>query len=81
MYSAVCNVTPRKDFSLKIVFDTGEVKIPDMKPYPDFGVFRRISTYENFANVRAAFDTVEWGEGADLDPEFVCQKSEAAPSA
>ncbi len=77
MYSAICEVTPLKDFSLRIVFDTGEIKILDMKPYLNFGVFKKISTYENFTNVRVAFDTIEWGGGVDLDPEFVYQKSTA----
>ena len=42
-----------------------------MKPHLGFGVFRRIADYEQFKTVRVSFDTVEWDQGVDLDPEFV----------
>jgi hypothetical protein len=69
-------VTPNEDFSLYIVFDTGEKRLLDMKPYLDFGVFKRLRDYEKFKSARVAFDTIEWDEGADLDPEFIFEKSE-----
>jgi hypothetical protein len=31
--------------------------------------------YEKFRRVRVSFDTIEWDEGVDLDPEFVYKKS------
>jgi len=46
-----------------------------MKPYLDFGVFRRLQSQEFFNQVRISFDTLEWPAGIDLDPEFVYQKS------
>lgn len=77
MYPAVCEVTSHEDFSLSIVLDNGEKRLLDMKPYLNFGVFRKIRNYEKFKRVRVAFDTIEWGEGVDLDPEFIYAKSEA----
>ena len=75
MYPAVCEVTSQKDFSLIIVLDNGEKRTLDMKPYLDFGVFKKIRDYEKFKRVRVAFDTIEWDEGIDLDPEFIYAKS------
>jgi len=75
MYSAVCEVVPHEDFSLSIVLATGENRILDMKPYLDFGVFKRIRDYDSFKCVRVAFDTIEWDAGVDLDPEFINEKS------
>jgi len=75
MYPAVCEVTSQKDFSLIIVLDNGERRTLDMKPYLDFGVFKKIRDYEKFKRVRVAFDTIEWDEGIDLDPEFIYAKS------
>ena len=37
----------------------------------------KIREYEKFKRVRVAFDTIEWDEDIDLDPEFICAKSEA----
>jgi hypothetical protein len=55
-----------------------------MKPFLDFGVFRRLKDRGAFGRVRVAFDTVEWDAGIDLDPEFVyekCQRKSAQHSA
>jgi hypothetical protein len=46
-----------------------------MKPYLDFGVFKRLRDYEKFKRARVAFDTIEWDEGMDFDPEFIYKKS------
>jgi hypothetical protein len=75
MYPAVREVIPNEDFSLNLVLDNGEKRLLDMKPYLDFGVFKKIQSYEAFKRARVAFDTVEWDEGVDLDPEFVYEKS------
>ena len=45
-----------------------------MKPYLDFGVFRKIKDPEIFETVHVSFDTIAWKSGADLDPEFVYDK-------
>ncbi|MBL0174153.1 MAG: DUF2442 domain-containing protein [Ignavibacteria bacterium] len=71
MPPAVTSVVARDDFTLHVVFENGESGVLDMKPYLDFGVFRSIGTLAAFKSVRVAFDTVEWGNGIDLDPEFV----------
>ncbi|MDM8548189.1 DUF2442 domain-containing protein [Candidatus Venteria ishoeyi] len=75
MYPSVKTVTPKEDYILYITFNNNESGILDMKPYLAFGIFKRIENYNNFRNVRVAFDTIEWSSvGVDLDPEFVYQK-------
>ncbi len=74
MYQAIVRVHPNDDFSLSVVFEDGAEGILDMKPYLDFGVFKKIKDLDQFRPVRIAFDTVEWECGADLDPEFVRAK-------
>ncbi len=71
MVPSVVSVVPNKDYTLSIAFDDGKEGTLDMKPYLDFGVFKRIKDYERFVRVRVAFDTIEWDCGVDLDPEFV----------
>ena len=41
MYPAVREVISHEDFSLMVVLDTGERRLLDMKPYLDFGVFKK----------------------------------------
>ena len=74
MHPSVTNVTPSDDYTLRIDFDNGERGTLDMKPYLDFGVFRRLKDRNTFERVRVSFDTVEWDSGIDLDPEFVYDK-------
>jgi hypothetical protein len=59
---------------LSIDFDNGERGTLDLKPFLDFGVFRRLKEYGAFQRVRVAFDTIAWDSGVDLDPEFVYEK-------
>ena len=74
MYPSVVKVVPNDDFTLGVAFDNGEEGILDMKPYLDFGVFRKIRDHEHFKHVRVAFDTIQWDCEVDLDPEFVYAK-------
>ena len=81
MYPSVTCVTPNEDFTLTVVFDTGEVGLLDMKPHLGFGVFQQLADYGRFSQVRVSFDTVEWNCGVDLDPEFVYAKCELTAEA
>ena len=75
MYPAVREVIPNEDFSLNVILENGGKRLLDMKPYLDFGVFKKLREYEKFKRARVAFDTIEWDEGVNLDPEFVYEKS------
>jgi hypothetical protein len=74
MYPCVIRVVPQEDFSLQITFDNGVEGVLDIKPYLDFGIFKRLKDKESFKRVSVAFDTVEWECGVDLDPEFIFNK-------
>jgi len=74
MYPSVKEVIPGEDYVLSVVFENGENGHLDMKPFLDFGIFRRIKDYEVFRRVRVVFDTIEWDCGVDLDPEYVYTK-------
>ena len=74
MHPAVVSVACKEDYILSIVFDNGECGLLDMKPYLNLGVFKKIQDPSVFETVYVSFDTVAWESGADLDPEFVCEK-------
>jgi hypothetical protein len=76
MYPSVKKVAPSEDYLLLIDFDNGESGILDMKPFLDFGVFRKLKEPNAFNRVRVSFDTIEWDSGVDLDPEFVYNNSQ-----
>lgn len=77
MYPSVKQVKPEQNYLLSILFENGEKGILDMKRFLHFGIFKRLKDEAIFKEVRVSFDTIEWGDGIDLDPEFIyreCKK-------
>jgi hypothetical protein len=71
MYPAVAAVEPTSDYRLVLTFDTGERRVFDVRPLLTVGRFASLTSPGAFARVRVAFDTVEWENGLDLDPEYL----------
>jgi hypothetical protein len=46
-----------------------------MTPYLDKGIFAELKDSTLFNTVKVNFDTVEWANEADLDPEFLYEES------
>lgn len=46
-----------------------------MKPYLDKGLFKDLKDEKIFKSVRVSFDTIEWINGLDIDPEFLYKNS------
>lgn len=65
------------DYTLILTFDNDEVKVFDMKPYLNLGVFKELKDLKVFKKVRMSFDTVEWPNEIDLDPEILYSESKA----
>ena len=71
VYPAITSVEDKGDYTLSVFFDNGENGLLDMKPYLNFGVFKKIQDPGIFKSARVSFDTISWETGADLAPEFV----------
>jgi len=71
MYPAVNKVIPREDYTLLLTFSNGECKIFDMKPFLNTGIFKELKNANEFRNVRVSFDSIEWGNEADMDPHVL----------
>jgi len=75
MYLAVIEVEPLEDYQLLLTFENGEKRIFDMKPYLDKGIFQELKDKKKFKTVRVSFDSIEWANQADIDPEILYEKS------
>ena len=75
MYLAVKEVKPLNDYKLKLTFESGEKLLFDMKPYLNKGIYRELKDINKFKTVRLSFDSIEWCNQADVDPEFLYEKS------
>ena len=78
MHPAVISVKCEDDYILSVDFDNGESGLLDMKPYLNFGVFKKIKDPDIFRTVHVSFDAIAWESGADIDPEFVYEKCRIA---
>lgn len=75
MYLAVKDVKPIDDYKLLLTFDDESIKLFDMKPFLDKGVFKDLQDESLFKTVRVSFDSIEWSNGADVDPETLYEDS------
>ena len=75
MYLSVIDVKPLKDYKLLLKFENNEEKVFDITPYLEIGKFKELKDTKLFNSVKVSFDTIEWSNGLDLDPELLYEKS------
>ena len=71
MYLAIKNVEPLINYNLILTFENGEKRQFDMKPLLDNGIFKDLKDLSMFRTVKISFDTIQWDNEADLDPEYL----------
>ncbi len=64
----VLKVTPLDNYTLHIVYETGECRIFDVKPYISGEWYGELSNKDVFKTVRPCGTTVEWEDGQDIAP-------------
>ncbi len=75
MYKKIINVSPFPDYKLLVTFETKEIRLLDMKPYLDKGIFTELQDIDLFDSAHVSLDTIEWSNQANIDPEFVYSES------
>ena len=71
----IVKVKPLEDYKLELVFDNNEIKIKDMKPYLNKGVFKALKDKKIFNSVKISFDTVSWDKDIDLCADYLYNTS------
>jgi hypothetical protein len=75
MYLSVKEVKAMDEYKLLLTFENGETRLFDMNPYLEKGIFRALKDISLFKSVRVNFDTVEWENETDIDPETLYEDS------
>ena len=57
---------PLPNYKLKVLFENGEQKEFDVKPFFDKGIFVELRDEEYFSQVRVAFGAVQWPNEQDF---------------
>jgi len=71
----VVDVKASEDYTLIVTFDNGEVRIFDVKPYLDRGIFVELKNPVYFKTVKVIAGTVSWNDKQDFCPDTVYLKS------
>ncbi len=75
MYLAVKDVKALDNYFLLLKFENEEEKLFDVKPYLEIGKFKELKNENLFKSVKVCFDSIEWDNQLDLDPELLYHKS------
>jgi hypothetical protein len=75
MYAAVVSVKPIDGYKLLLKFENGEERIFNISPFLNIGKFAELKNPAMFNSVAVRFDTIEWANHLDIDPEFLYEKS------
>ncbi|MBI9091874.1 MAG: DUF2442 domain-containing protein [Desulfobacterium sp.] len=75
MYLSVVDVKPLENYRLLLKFENGEQRIFDVSPYLEMGKFSELKNIGIFKAVRTSFDSIQWPNELDFDPEFLHKKS------
>jgi hypothetical protein len=66
------------DYQLELTFNTGEIRIFDVRPYLDKGIFTELKDPSYFRSVRLAFGSIAWPNEQDFGPESLYVESRPA---
>lgn len=69
------DVKTLNNYILEIVFDNGEKKQFDVKPYLKFKQFEELKDEKKFKNVKISGLSIEWENGADICPDELYNNS------
>ena len=60
-------------YKLMLTFEDGSVRLADLEPHLYGEVFEPLREINNFkaASVNSELDTIVWGNGADMSPDFL----------
>ncbi|MFH1824972.1 MAG: DUF2442 domain-containing protein [Candidatus Firestonebacteria bacterium] len=75
MNPRIKDVKPNSDYTLTLIFTSDEVKIFDMTPYLNKGIFKELKDVSLFNSVKPFLGSIQWRNGQDLCPDTLYLKS------
>jgi hypothetical protein len=69
MNPRVKEVKPEKDYMLRLYFSNGEIRLFDMKPYLNLGIFKELADETLFNSVHPDGLSIEWANEASICPD------------
>ncbi len=69
MHPRVKAVKPNVDYTLILTFTNDEVRVFDVKPYLDKGIFKELKDLSFFNSVKPFLGSIQWQNGQDFCPD------------
>ena len=69
MNPRIKKVKPNPDYTITLTFENGEIKIFDVKPYLDKGIFKELKEMSLFNSVKPFLGSIQWKNGQDFCPD------------
>ena len=79
MHPRVKAVKPNVDYTLTLTFTNDEVKVFDVKPYLDKGIFKELRDLSIFNSVKPCLGSIQWQYGQDFCPDTLYLDSVSLP--
>lgn len=71
MFFEVVKAEYLDSYKVKLLFNTGEVKVVDLSQSLNGSVFLPLRNIDFFKSFTIKFNTIEWSNGADFAPEYL----------
>lgn len=71
MNPRVQKVKPNTNYTLTLTFTNGEVRVFDVKPYLQFGIFEELQDMGFFYSVKPFLGSIQWKNGQDFCPDIL----------
>ena len=75
MNPRVVNVKAVEDYHIRLWFTNGEIRIFDVNPYLQTGLFQELKEKHLFSSVKAFMGSIQWSNGLDLCPDTLYEGS------
>ncbi|MEW6619659.1 MAG: DUF2442 domain-containing protein [bacterium] len=75
MNPRIKDVKPNSNYTLTLTFTNDEVKVFDVKPYLDKGIFKELTNANLFNSVKPFLGSIQWKNGQDLCPDTLYLES------
>lgn len=75
MNPRVADVKPNSNYTFTLTFTSGEVRVFDLKPYLNKGIFKHLKDKAIFNSVQPFLDSIKWRDGQYLCPDTLYLES------
>jgi hypothetical protein len=76
MIPKIKSVRVEREYKLIVEYEDGKTKVLDFEKLFNRNLFLSLKEKEIFSTARVVFDTVEWNNGIDIDPEDLFEEAE-----